>query len=459
MKAQKIQIGILGALICVIWVECILFGGLGLGVVVGSIATYIGFALLCKAKGIPLKLIFFSYNFIAVSALTLCFALYDNLLLKSTNIIGLMLLIGLHMQVVFNLIDEEKYSARWLGESVKNNVRMPFCRQKDVSNEVKSMVQNIERENLGTIKQVIKGIMIAIPIMFIVTTILVFADAAFESTCEIILSKVNFDELMNRTLRFIVWGVIFFCLMSSYHFCIVKKVKKPEIEEDISIVEAKKIRYWSVVSTFTVVIAIASVYCIYICSQFNYFIGAFGGTLPDTYTCAMYARRGFFELIPIIIFNGLIVGAMGTKLELTSSKKQKMFRVLSSFYCIFTGFLITTAIAKMYLYMNLYGLTIKRLYVTWFLVVCFVFLICIFIKVYRTTFKLVKFLFVFFVAAYVGLNYANLEKVAEVWNEDHRFDKPINKWGGDYYIDEDERKWYDWNLTYEIEKAKERTHE
>ena len=455
MKTQKIQIGILGALICAIWVECILFGGLGLGVIVGVIATYIGFGMLCKLKNISLKLIFWNKNFIAVSALTLCFGLYDNLLLKLTNIIAVIFLIGIHMQVVFEIIDEEKYSPKWLESSMGNIFKMPFCRQNDVINEVEEMAKSIDEENLSTIKQVIKGVLIAIPIMIMVTAILMLADAAFESTCDMVFGKINSDEITNRIVRFMTWMLIFPGLMSSYHFCMVKKFRELSEEEDINNIKVKEKKYWNVASTFTVAIAIASVYCVYIGSQLNYFVGAFGGTLPESYTYAMYARRGFFELIPIILFNGLIVAIMAMKIELTTSKSKMGYRILSTFYCVFTGFLIITAIAKMYMYMNLYGLTVKRVYVTWFLIVCFVFLICICIKIYKPLFKLVKCLFIFFVVAYIGLNYANVDKLVEIWNESQDADMPINKWAGDCYIDEDEREWYDWNLTYETEKARE----
>ncbi len=453
MERRHIKIAVIAALICIVWVECIVFGGLGLGVVAGVVAAYIGFgslhAMCDKEKGK-----FISPYFVAVVALTACFGLHDNLLLKWSNSIGLILLIGIHLQVSFGLAEGEACTPEWSRGILRNLVKMPFVRQKAIGELAKEATKDVKKERIQTLKQVLIGFVIAIPLMCVVASLLSAADAAFESACDTILAKMDIDQFVEWGIHAIVWCPLFVSLLSTYHFCCVKKAEvSPALETGVASQVAVR-RYWNTATTLTVTGGIASIYCVYVLAQLNYFTAAFGGGLPGTYTYAMYARRGFFELLPIILFNGLIIGLMGMKLKARTTMGQCMVRGLSTFYSVFTGFLIVSGLAKMYLYMNLYGLTLKRVYATWLLVVCFLLVVCMLIKLYRSHFPLGKYFFTLFVVAYIGLNYMHVDKLVCTWNEAHGFDRPRTVWSGCDYASDEAREWYSWNITYAIERAK-----
>ncbi len=54
------------------------------------------------------------------------------------------------------------------------------------------------------------------------------------------------------------------------------------------------------------------IYAVYLLSQLAYLGGGFAGILPDGYTLAEYARRGFFEMAWLSFINlGLMCLAMG----------------------------------------------------------------------------------------------------------------------------------------------------
>jgi len=83
------------------------------------------------------------------------------------------------------------------------------------------------------------------------------------------------------------------------------------------------------------------------------------GILPDGYTLAEYARRGFFEMAWLSFINlGLMCLAMGLV------EKKAGAPALTRGLCLFLGlaalFLIAAASAKMLLYISGYGLTRKR---------------------------------------------------------------------------------------------------
>ena len=63
----------------------------------------------------------------------------------------------------------------------------------------------------------------------------------------------------------------------------------------------------------------------------------------------------------------------------------------------------------MWLYISVYGITIMRVYVSWFLIVGCITLLFIGIKTYYSKFKLTKNVFIVFTIMFLGLNYANID--------------------------------------------------
>ena len=124
---------------------------------------------------------------------------------------------------------------------------------------------------------------------------------------------------------------------------------------------------------FTIVITVTSslcvVYLIYCLSQLTYFISAFQGTLPADCTFSGYARKGFFECIPLGIINLLLIIVLTLFTKTEESKKKKNFiKGYTSYLVAFTLFLVISAFSKMWLYISEYGITIMRVYVSWFLI-------------------------------------------------------------------------------------------
>lgn len=102
------------------------------------------------------------------------------------------------------------------------------------------------------------------------------------------------------------------------------------------------------------------VYAVYLLSQLAYFSGGLSGILPEEYTMAQYVRRGFFEMAWLSGINlGLMCFAMG--LVEKKDAAPRLTKVLCLFLGLVTLFLITTASAKMFLYIGSFGLTRKRL--------------------------------------------------------------------------------------------------
>ncbi|MBQ9796712.1 MAG: DUF4173 domain-containing protein [Clostridia bacterium] len=106
-------------------------------------------------------------------------------------------------------------------------------------------------------------------------------------------------------------------------------------------------------------------YVLFFISQWNYYVSAFTNTLPQDLTYAEYAREGFFQLCTVCVINALILVIFQTMMRRRDGERELVRRVYTAIISLFTLVLIATALSKMVLYMDAYGMTLKRVYATW----------------------------------------------------------------------------------------------
>lgn len=206
------------------------------------------------------------------------------------------------------------------------------------------------RENAGTAgKQgsaALLGIVLAVPLVALLVFLLMRADAAFEGLMDLLPESDWREPVVSLAV-----GVFFCWILFSRGLGLHFSEKKPG-----------KTSHFGGIHPITVNIlmcAVCFVYVVYLLSQLAYFSGGLSGILPEEYTLAQYARRGFFEMAWLSAINlGLMCLASGLV-----AKKDRT-PVLTKITCLFLGFvtlfLITTASAKMFLYIGSYGLTRLR---------------------------------------------------------------------------------------------------
>ena len=108
------------------------------------------------------------------------------------------------------------------------------------------------------------------------------------------------------------------------------------------------------------------IYVLFFISLWDYYISAFTHVLPEDLTYAAYAREGFFELCWVAAINAVLLLLFNLLIRPSKNKKFDLLRSLySSVISLFTLILIATALSKMMLYIDSYGLTQKRVYASW----------------------------------------------------------------------------------------------
>ncbi len=139
--------------------------------------------------------------------------------------------------------------------------------------------------------------------------------------------------------------------------------------------------------TLTVFLSIVCVvYIMFIALQAEYLLGAFTGRLYRDMTYAQYARTGFFELCKVSVINLSLLALCNLVIKKEENTKIKLSMTV---LCGLSLLLLSTAMAKMVMYICAYGLTAKRIISTVFLIwLVMVFIMCI-ARLYKP-FNLVK---------------------------------------------------------------------
>ena len=193
---------------------------------------------------------------------------------------------------------------------------------------------------------VLLGIGISLPLLLILVPLLMTADAAFEG-------------LMDQLPAFSFSDVLLTLIFGS-GFALVTYTQGVSLQHRDPQPKAPTLpKGLSSITVNTILTAVCVVYSAYLASQLAYFAGGFSGILPAEYTLAEYARRGFFEMAWLCALNlSIIVGALWVCKQ--KDPTPRFTRILCLFLGIMTLFLVSTASAKMLLYINSYGLTRLR---------------------------------------------------------------------------------------------------
>ena len=193
---------------------------------------------------------------------------------------------------------------------------------------------------------VLAGLGIALPALILVIPLLISSDAAFEGLIGL-LPDFDLFEVFATVLVGAFLGVWFYTRAVTLRH--EAPVNRPQSER----------KGLQKLTMNTALGAVCAVYLAYLISQLAYFVGGFSGILPDGFTRAEYARRGFFEMTCLAAINLCLMTFGGTKVQRTD-RTPGSTRALCLFLGAVTEFLAVSSAAKMILYIGAFGLTRLR---------------------------------------------------------------------------------------------------
>ena len=125
-----------------------------------------------------------------------------------------------------------------------------------------------------------------------------------------------------------------------------------------------------------------ALYALFFSIQLNYLTGGFLGHLPEGFTAAEYARRGFFELCAVVVLNFSVLTA-AAKTSRVPLRQSPVLKGLAAALCLSNLLFAAVGASKMFLYIRRFGFTPNRIVSGWFILVLAVLTVLALVSVFR----------------------------------------------------------------------------
>lgn len=239
------------------------------------------------------------------------------------------------------------------------------------------------------------GLLIAIPLTVVVVMLLVSSDARFEE----FIGSVDIPDFSFATVVEILFAIPIGMYLFGSFSSMENRVRLSEYNPD-------KLRVLPTIVTYFAVTPICLFYAAYIVTQALNIASAINRTL----NYSEFARRGFFELCAIAVINLCVIAVMQT----FSQKTRVMKGYIIALSALSLG-VTATALVKMGMYIGEYGMTLLRVYTTWFMaVVCMAFILLIVLQI--KDYKFWRALFFGFTAMFFALCFFDVNGMIAKYN-------------------------------------------
>jgi hypothetical protein len=251
--------------------------------------------------------------------------------------------------------------ADYLGKALQlagSMVGRPITFMTDIRKEQAESGVQLSKRNIWP---VVRGIVIALPIIAIFASLLASADVIFGQRLENLINWFNIEDLPELIFRFIYIVVIGYALAGVVlHAATQSKDEKLAaslIPPFLDNVEA------TIVLGSVVVLFVA-----FVIIQFQYFFGGTTNIHVDGYTYAEYARRGFGELVAVAFFALLMLLTLSGITKRDTESQRRIFSGLGVTLVVLLLVMLFSAFKRLGLYEAAYGFSRLRTYTHVFLI-------------------------------------------------------------------------------------------
>jgi hypothetical protein len=219
------------------------------------------------------------------------------------------------------------------------------------------------RRQVPKLMPVLRGALLAVPVLFIFTGLLVSADAVFENAVARVLSLDLGLSFVDTVARLVFTGAGAFAALGLLAHALRRRRGSIEAGElEVAPVAARL----GFTESLTLLGLVDLLFLGFAVIQLAFLFGE--AHLPSGLTYAEYARRGFFELLTVSVMTLGLSMALARWTRLQSQGQLTAFRVACSAMVGLVLLILASAVKRMALYESAYGYTHLRVYTHVFMV-------------------------------------------------------------------------------------------
>jgi hypothetical protein len=266
--------------------------------------------------------------------------------------------------ILYALADYVVRAFQLIGSVIVSGAAFAFNKPSQDSNSEPAVNETGKKTASRHIWPVVRGILIAIPIIAVFSALLSSADVVFGQRMSEFIELFKLEKLPEYIIRGVYILILAYLLAGVFLHAAQKSrdeklygLEKPLIPQFLGFTEAVII-LGSVVALFTFFVII----------QFQYFFGGEANITVEGYTYAEYARRGFGELVTVAFFSLLLFQGLSTVVKRETSTQRRVFAGLGIGLVALVFIMLLSAYYRLTLYEEAYGFSRLRTYTHFFMI-------------------------------------------------------------------------------------------
>jgi hypothetical protein len=338
-----------------------LLQGVSWGVNIGILTVIVAGLIAWLSKRTPLQLTDSGQKFGALAIVfALLFSVRDSNALKIANGLALVLCWGgMLLPLTVGRLKEA-----YLGNLLLGSIRQLFGLPKEVFDlgrktvaERKEVTGNSQRG-----KSILRGLLIAVPLLLVFGGLFASADAIFRSRAASLLS-IDLDA---ESLNGHFWTLLFGFMMAGG---LLHRLILTEARSNMAVDRLVKGNSVGMIEVGIVLGSLNLLFASFIAIQFRYLFGAESMVKATTgLSYSEYARSGFFELVWVAALAlGVLLGAEAL-LKKEGEREVKIYQWMGRGLVAMVFCVVGSAVLRMKLYTDQFGLTELRVYSTVFMI-------------------------------------------------------------------------------------------
>ncbi len=224
------------------------------------------------------------------------------------------------------------------------------------------------------LSQVVRGILMAIPVLFVFLFLFSSADLIFQKYVSDLISIDIEPETVFRSILVLIATLVY---IGAYSYSFREKENQIEAQQNSKSHSVGHIESSILLGSVNVL------FFIFILVQLAYLFGGESNISSQGFTYAEYARRGFFELITVAIISLLLLLTTEKYVIKKGADHALGFKVLSTALVVQVILIMASAFTRLSLYEEAYGFTTLRLYSHAFIILLAVVFCLLLFKIYK----------------------------------------------------------------------------
>lgn len=228
----------------------------------------------------------------------------------------------------------------------------------------KTQVESGQPGTKSSIWPVVRGIIIALPVIAVFASLLASADAIFGQRLNDLIEWFNIENLPELIFRLVYIVVIGYALAGVILHAATESADEKIAAEGKPLIPA----FLGYIEAVIVLGGVVVLFLSFVIIQFQYFFGGQANITIDGFTYAEYARRGFGELVAVAFFALLMLQVLSGISKRETESQRRGFSGLGIALVVLLLITLLSAYQRLVLYEAAYGFSRLRTYTHVFLI-------------------------------------------------------------------------------------------